>query len=108
MDFTQIFKLKEMLHQANINYSFIPRIEQGGYQIILYNKTDTSRLADGVTHRFSYGNNKGLIEIMGALTLEEYEGDRVLGYLTADEVFERFNYCYENDTDIYFCKVSKL
>lgn len=38
---------------------------------------------------------------MGGLTIEEQEHDRVLGYLTADEVFKRFKYCYEHNSNYY-------
>ena len=39
---------------------------------------------------------------MGGLTEEENEDYySVLGWLTAEEVFKRFKYCYENNTDKY-------
>ena len=38
---------------------------------------------------------------MGALTEEEMKNDDVLGFLTAEEVFKRFKYCYENNTNVY-------
>ena len=48
-----------------------------------------------------YGNENDLLEIMGGLTEEELKYDSVLGNLTAEEVFKRFKYCYENNTSIY-------
>ena len=35
------------------------------------------------------------------ITREELENDSVLGWLTAEEVFKRFKYCFENDSSIY-------
>lgn len=46
-------------------------------------------VCDVICHEFSYGWNKGLLEIMGLLTDEEAEVDSVVGYLTSNEVFER-------------------
>ena len=58
-------------------------------------------LCDAVCHNFSYGNEDDLLEIMGAVTEEETEEGSVLGYLTPEEVAERFEYCYRNNTEIY-------
>jgi hypothetical protein len=100
----EILKLKEMLEKANIPFEYNDDLFNGykspSYQIVIstrYNK----RLCDAVYHFGSYGHEQGLIEIMGALTEEEKEQDSVLGYLTADEVFKRFKYCYEHNTSIY-------
>jgi hypothetical protein len=35
------------------------------------------------------------------MTEEETNYENVLNHLTADEVFERFLYCYRNNTSIY-------
>lgn len=32
---------------------------------------------------------------------KEMEYDSVLGYLTAEEVFKRFKYCWEHQTSVY-------
>jgi hypothetical protein len=45
--------------------------------------------ADQERHCGSYGNESDLLEIMGLLTPEEQEFDRVLGNLSAQEVFSR-------------------
>ena len=100
----EIFKLKEMLEKANIpftyNDDFFKGYKMPSYQIIILNKNN-KRLCDVIYHFGSYGYEQNLLEIMGALTKEEGEDDSVLGYLTADEVFKRFKYCYEHNTDIY-------
>ena len=66
-----------------------------GYRILLTPEIDV------VETDTSYGGKENKLEIRGALTREELEYDSVLGWLTAEEVFERFKYCYENDTVIY-------
>ena len=42
-----------------------------------------------------------MLEIIGGVTEEEEVIDGVVGYLTAEEVFERFKYCYEHNTATY-------
>lgn len=114
MKYTEILKLKEMLEEANIPFTFTddsynikeklgknPAKEAfyqwlyPAYQIRL------GDLADVIEHRGSYGNEADLLEIMGGLTEEEMEYDIVLGYLTAEEVFKRFKYCWEHQTSVY-------
>ena len=93
----EIIKLHEMLKKANIPHIFKEYLE--GYQIIIVENNIV--LCDCVINRISYGHEKGLLEIYGALTEKEYEEDEVLGYLNAEEVFKRFEYCYRNNTCIY-------
>lgn len=102
----EILKLKEMLEKANIPFTFTDDMYGGykkpSYQIVIYNKIDNkTRLCDAIYHFGSYGYEQGLLEIMGALTEKERDDDSVLGYLTADEVFKRFKFCYEHNTNIY-------
>ena len=51
----------------------------------------------------TYGGSKNLLEICGGTTLEERkeQGEEYLGYLTAENVFERIKYCYLNQTSKY-------
>lgn len=42
-------------------------------------------VCDAICHRYSYGHEKGLLEIMGLADTE----DNVEGWLTADDVFAR-------------------
>ena len=113
MKYTEILRLKTMLEEANIPFTFtddfwgvkngkIPpyfgslyQNKYPAYQIRL------GDLADAIQHDGSYGNAQDLLEIMGGLTEKEEEHDSVLGYLTAEEVFKRFKYCYEHNTSIY-------
>lgn len=97
MKYTEILKLKEMLEEAGIPFTFTEtyRKQCPAYQIRL------GGFADVIQHRGSYGNERDLLEIMGGLTEEEMDYDSVLGYLTAEEVFKRFKYCWEHQTGIY-------
>lgn len=51
---------------------------------------EKERVSDAVCHEGSYGRHDGLLEMMGLLTEEESEEDSVLGWLTAEQVFERW------------------
>lgn len=114
MKYTEIFKLKEMLEEEGIPFTFtddffgakkkleenpslslIYREQYPAYQIRLGN------LADVIEHCYSYGEGNDQLEIMGGLTEEEEKYDRVLGCLTAEEVFKRFKYCWEHQTSVY-------
>lgn len=100
----EIKRLHKMLNEANIPHTFTDDmfgdyVLHPSYQIVI--EKDGNRLCDVVYHGSSYGYWDGLLEIMGGLTEEERELDDVLGYLTADEVFKRFKYCYENNTSLY-------
>jgi len=91
--YTEIIKLHDLLIEANIPHEF--ENFMNGYQVRLNDDVDA------VQHFGSYGEEQNLIEIMGGVTQEEHEHDSVLGYLTADEVFARFKYCYEHNTNTY-------
>ena len=100
----EIIRLHEMLNEANIPHTFTDDMFKNlimypSYQIIIYK--NGKRLCDAIFHYGSYGYHNGLLEIMGGLTEEEREIDEVLGHLTANEVFKRFKYCYENNTSLY-------
>lgn len=88
-----IDKLAKLLDEAKVPYTRNPIWD--GEQIRI------GTLCDAVCHNFSYGNEDDLLEIMGALTKEEMEFDSVLGELAPEEVAERFEYCYRNNTDTY-------
>ena len=50
-----------------------------------------NRVSDAVCNSISYGRERGLLEIMGLVDEEKTGGDTVEGYLTAEEVFMRWN-----------------
>lgn len=81
-----ILKLDSMLTKAGIPHTCKKFMD--GWQVI-YPEPGENRIADAIEHFGSYGNEKDLIEIQGLLTPEELESDSVLGYLTAENVFDR-------------------
>lgn len=50
-----------------------------------------NRVSDAVCNNMSYGRESGLLEIMGLVDEEKTGGDTVEGWLTAEEVFMRWN-----------------
>ena len=100
-------KLKKMLEEANIPFEFTDDIFGEKYKTILFIKNypaykiTLSPDVDVIQHKYSYGEEQNLLEIMGGLTVEEMKVDNLKGYLTAEEVFKRFKYCYEHNTSVY-------
>ena len=95
MNYTEIFKLKEMLKKAKIPFVWKEHKDfRNGYQI-LYPVRGDKNVCSVIEHTFSYGNEKDLLEIMGLLTKEEKENDSVLGFLTAENVFKRIEKHYK-------------
>ena len=78
-------RLASMLLAANI--PFEGRELWDGYQVCY--PSIENRVSDAVCHHFSYGHENGLLEIMGLVDEEEI-GDSVEGWLTAEQVFERW------------------
>jgi hypothetical protein len=62
---------------------------------------------DAIEHYGSYGNSCDELEIMGLLTPEEVEYDSVVGYLTAEDVFERIRKHYNGEWDDYIKSLSE-
>lgn len=93
--YKEIFKLKKMLESANIPFDFfemdpqarliIPEWEHWHINYPNRNKCVVS-VIEGIG---SYGEQEDKLEIMGGLTEEERKHDQVVGWLTAEEVFER-------------------
>ena len=115
MKYTEILKLKEMLEEAGIPFTFTddsfgvkekfdagkPVVKAYYYHMYPAYQIRLGDLVDVIQHCDSYGNEQDLLEIMGALTKEEEEYDSVLGYLTAEGMFKRFKYCWEHQTRVY-------
>ena len=57
--------------------------------LILFYPCREECVSDAICHDGSYGRHDGLLEIMG-LVNEEEVGDSVEGYLTAEQIFERW------------------
>ena len=93
MKFTEIFRLKKMLEEAKIPFRFSENFN-GGFHIVY--SFEGEEVCSVIEHDFSYGREKDLLEIQGLMTEQEMEEeqDSVLGYLTADNVFERIKTHY--------------
>ena len=78
IDLTEMDKLEKGLIQKGLEYTRKPLYD--GAQIICGNW-------DAVCHRYSYGHEDGLLEIMGDIVRCGY--DSVEGCMTADEILER-------------------
>ena len=77
-----------MLESAKIPFNFSEL--HGGYHIV--QPEDGGKcICSVIEHDFSYGREKDLLEIQGLMNKEELEEtqDTVLGYLTAENVFQR-------------------
>lgn len=85
--YNEILRLKGMLEKAKIPFEFSELF--GGYHIIYLN--NHFRVCSVIEHDFSYGREQDLLEIEGLMTKKEKkkEKDDVLGYLTAENVFQR-------------------
>ena len=92
----EIKKLALMLIEAEIPFQITKDAEDNEANQIWY-PSKKNNVCDVICHRYSYGHERGLLEMMGLTTKEEdeiYFG--VVGYLTAEEVFERIAYHYRN------------
>ena len=87
--YTEILKLDKMLTDANIPHTLDRFLD--GWQVIY--PSEEKIIADAIQHYGSYGSSKNLLEIMGLVKPEE-TSDSVLGYLTADDVFNRMSEHY--------------
>lgn len=115
MRYAEILKLKKMLEEANIPFEFTDdffHIEEkiaaeGPVAKVFYShqypayQIRLGNLADVAEHCYSIGCLADKLEIMGGLTEEEMEYTSALGFLTAEEVFKRFKYCWEHQTSVY-------
>ena len=84
INFAEIHKLRQLVEEAGWEHSFERFL--GGYALILFNR-DT-QVGDAVLHGGSYGHDDGLLEIVGKGVRSAF--DDVEGYLSADEVMERW------------------
>ena len=83
----ELLKLVKLLAKADIPFEIFPfTLGENSitYQVCYPNKQDC--LCDAICHKYSYGHEQGLLEIMG---LNEDPYDDVEGWLTAQQVFER-------------------
>lgn len=92
--YNEILILKEMLELTKIPFDFSK--EYGGYHIV-YPADDENRICSVIEYDYSRGSEEDLLEIMGLMTEKETLEDDVLGYLTAEEVFQRIRNHWEEN-----------
>lgn len=92
IDFSEMDKLEQLLVEEDIPYE---KSRMFGGKHLIYPCNGDDRVCSVILHKGSYGREKGLLEIMGLLTDKELEGDDVVGYLTADDVFGRIKRHWE-------------
>ncbi len=98
--YNEIYRLSEMLARADIPYEWVEVPELNGYRIKLNDNVIATQ------HDDSCGHEQDKIELLGGLTPLEKEFDRTKGWLSAEDAFKRFSYCYENNTDTYSIKTN--
>ena len=103
--YEEILKLDKMLTETSIPH--ILRRCMDGWQVCYPDAYISNRgcIMDAIEHFGSYGVENDKLEIMGLLTPNEENFDSVLGYLTAENVFERIKAHYEGKWDEYVYKV---
>ena len=82
---TEIKKLADGLMEKGIQFTFTTLDK--GYQIVVNDPKTREYKWDAVCHSFSYGNDRGLLEIMGEIVENDY--DSVEGWLTAEDILKR-------------------
>ena len=82
----EMVTLIDKLTIANIPFEVTDDVMENKNNQVWYPSHDNC-ICDVICHEFSYGGDKGLLEIMGLV--EESCVDDVEGWLTADEVFAR-------------------
>ena len=90
----EIWNLHYMLLAERIPHKigFMPAT--AGFFITYGYEDDT--ICSVIEHDNSYGHEENLLEIKGLLMEEESETDSVVGYLTAEQVFQRIKDHYES------------
>lgn len=90
--YKEILKLHEMLEAENIPHGLCRYYD--GYAVC-YPDFENACVCDAVEHRWSYGSNADLIEILG-LAATDSDGLDLEGHLSAEEVFQRIKKHYES------------
>ncbi len=85
--YSEICKLEALLSGAAIPHRITRCLD--GWQIIYPDERTGRTVCSCVEHHMSYGSSQNLLEIMGLLNNNERKFDKVVGFLTADNVFGR-------------------
>ena len=98
-NYQEILKLDRMLTDASIPHTLDRFFD--GWQVCYPTREEPELVMDAIEHYGSYGKDEDKLEIMGLLTPDEEEQDSVLGYLTAEDVFERIRKHHNGEWDKY-------
>lgn len=88
----QMTTLINLLDAFDIPYEVTSNWINDSAQVWYPNKRNP--MCDVISHSYSYGGSEGLLEIMGLCP--DIDDDDVLGWLTAEDVFERIYSHYTN------------
>lgn len=97
--YMEILKLDKMLTEADIPHTLDRFMD--GWQICYPCRMHNSIVMDAIEHYGSYGNCDDKLEIMGLLIPEEAQWDSVVGWLTAEDVFERIRKHHNGEWNAY-------
>lgn len=89
---SELDKLEKYLRENGYKVERIDSDVPEGYchQVIVFDD-DGNRKWDAVCHFWSYGYEKGLLEVYGETVVFPEDGDAVAGWLTAEDVIDRLN-----------------
>ena len=99
--YDEFFKLEAMLKAEGIPFVYHRQPDMCGFQIC-YPEDGENRICSIILHSGSYGRSEGLLEIMGLLKPDEEQCDDVVGYLTAEDVFERIKAHHDGKWSEYY------
>ena len=93
---TEMEKLINMVNNANYE-SCVEEIFDTPQRIL---KKNGARIGDVICHRYSFGGDNGLLEIMGCGIKDDDGTGDVMGYLTAKKCFEIIREYYESQRNL--------